>query len=129
MHHKSIVIVDDNPTTVFYNRDLLEELYPNAIINSFENATLFVNDVMKNPHKYGEGTLILLDINMPDLLGYEVLEKLEEELEELLMDVIMVTSSNLKSDVEKSTRFNNIIGYIEKPLTEEKISTILNGGY
>lgn len=129
MHHKSIVIVDDNPTTVFYNRDLLEELYPNSVISSFENATLFVTDVMEKPNKYDEGALILLDINMPDLLGYEVLEKLEEELDELLMDVIMVTSSNLKSDVEKSTRFNNIIGYIEKPLTEEKISTILKGGY
>ena len=64
---------------------------------------------------------------MPEKQGSDVVEELEEDADNLNdLDIILLSSSNLKVDVEKSTRFSNIIGFIEKPLTIEKLMDKLN---
>ena len=52
---------------------------------------------------------------MPEKFGYEVMEELEEEIDNLdELYVLILTSSNLVRDRERSSRFPNVIGYIEK---------------
>lgn len=128
MDYAIIVLVDDNPTTIFYNKDVLGDISPESEIVSYEDADTFINDYLTKYQNAGKRILLLLDINMPHKTGYEVLEELEEEAEKFdSIDIIMLTSSNLKSDYEKATRFSNIIGYIEKPLTIEKYNQTING--
>ncbi len=129
MNFKTIIIVDDNPTTIFYNQDVVADMFPDVEILTFENPEEFLKVVKLNFEKFNEEALLLLDINMPQLQGFELLAHLEEDIETLNLNVIMVTSSTLKSDIEKSTRFTNIIGFIEKPINETKINAVLNGGY
>lgn len=125
-----ILIVDDNETTIFLHQDLAEELFPKAEIHTYTNTDEFLETIQSNSDWQEKATLLLLDINMPDKLGYEVLEEIEEEVDDTEhLSVIMVTSSNLKRDLERSQRFTNIIGYIEKPLTEKKLRQSLGEFY
>jgi CheY-like chemotaxis protein len=126
MEYKTIIIVDDNPTTIFYNADVLSDAFPQATILSFEDPSQFLETYKTRLNQEGQISLLLLDISMPSLLGFDVLCEIDEEYEAVgHLDVIMVTSSHLKADVEKAQRFGNVKGYIEKPLTEAKLNLIL----
>ncbi len=130
MSYNTIFLVDDNPTTTFYNQDVISEYSPNSEVISFENPDEFIETYIKKYADNEEAMLLLLDVNMPQKLGYEVLEELEDKIEDIdNLHVLMVTSSNLRSDLEKSSRYLSVVGYIEKPLTFEKLNKALNGDY
>lgn len=120
-----IILVDDNPTTLFYNEDVIQEIYPNTKIISYEKSEDFLKDFLDLKFENYKGILLLLDLNMPDYLGYEVLEEIDEEIDDLdNLSVVILTSSKLKSDTEKASRFPQIKGYIEKPITKGKLFSI-----
>jgi response regulator of citrate/malate metabolism len=123
-----IILIDDDSTTNFYHKDLLGEIFPNVEIFIFENGSDFLdrlNAEMLNGSNELK-TLVLLDINMPGIWGLDLLNNLEEDFDNLeQIDIIMVSSSTLKSDVEKSSRYRSVLGYLEKPLTIEKIKSTL----
>ena len=126
--YNRIILIDDDRTTNFYHKDLLGEIFPEVKIFVFENGNDFLDQLNSGKlNQYGGlKTLVLLDINMPDIWGLDLLNNLDEDYENIeYMDVIMVSSSKLKSDVEKSSRYNSVLGYLEKPLNVDKISSIL----
>ena len=128
MDFKRIILIDDNETNVFVNTDLIEEALPDMPIITITNPQEFLDKALSSSEWFENETLVFLDLNMPDKFGYEVLEELEEEIEELdNFHVIILTSSNLMRDLERSTRFPNIIGYIEKPLTPKNLEASLSG--
>jgi CheY-like chemotaxis protein len=128
MHFERILLLDDNETTIFVNTDVVEELFPNTPIISFTSSEKFIEEALKTSEWFDTPTLLLLDLNMPVKFGYEVLEELEEEIPDMdEFHVIILTSSNLMRDLERSSRFPNVIGYVEKPLTLKKLNDRLNG--
>ena len=68
-----------------------------------------------NEHHY----LLLLDINMPMMNGWQFLEEIEKMLVKDNIYVFMVTSSIDYNDKEKSKNYNNIINFLEKPITSQ----------
>ncbi|TVR75041.1 MAG: response regulator [Sphaerobacteraceae bacterium] len=68
--------------------------------------------------------LILLDINMPGLSGFEVLQKLKADQRLKRIPVVMLTSSELSSDVARAYELG-ASGYISKPSYMHDIRAIL----
>ncbi len=68
--------------------------------------------------------LILLDINMPGLSGFQVLEKLKADSRLKRIPVVMLTSSELSSDVARAYELG-ASGYISKPSYMHDIRAIL----
>jgi two-component system, chemotaxis family, chemotaxis protein CheY len=71
--------------------------------------------------------LIFLDINMPEMNGFDFLEecmKLPNNIS-LRMKVIFVTSSLNEADVKKANSYPMVIGFQDKPLNAEGISRLL----
>lgn len=68
--------------------------------------------------------LILLDINMPGLSGFDVLTKLKEDQRLKTIPVVMLTSSELSTDVAKAYELG-ASGYISKPSYMHDIRAIL----
>ena len=55
--------------------------------------------------------LIFLDINMPEMNGWEFLSLLQKQTNALEIKVIIVTSSLSKSDRKKSAEFKMVIDF------------------
>lgn len=68
--------------------------------------------------------LLLLDINMPMMDGWEFLEEIEKMDVKDNIYVFMVTSSIDYNDKEKAKKYSNIINFIEKPITSQNFENI-----
>ncbi len=59
--------------------------------------------------------LILMDINMPDMDGYTLTEKIKEKPEHKDIPVIAVTANVMRGDKERALK-SGCDGYIQKPI-------------
>ncbi|MGH1503377.1 MAG: response regulator [Acidimicrobiales bacterium] len=73
-------------------------------------------------------TLILLDINMPLMSGFDFLEAVEREALLSSADacvVVMLTSSSYFGDRERAEQFEVVGDYVEKPLRAPQIRSLI----
>lgn len=109
MTYKSkILLVDDTESNIDILKEILGREYNLSIATSGELALQIVNKV--NPD------LILLDILMPEMDGYEVCRRLKSNEKTANIPVIFVT---IKSDIEDEQRGLDLgaIDYIRKPFS------------
>jgi CheY-like chemotaxis protein len=59
--------------------------------------------------------LILLDVNLPKINGIEVLKRIKEDERMRIIPVVMLTTSNNRTDMEKCFKYS-ANSYIVKPL-------------
>jgi CheY-like chemotaxis protein len=124
---KSVLLVDDDNINNFINERLIKKLamtqHVNIAVNG-EEALDFLKK--KNNSKEPMPELILLDINMPVMDGFEFLkeyEKLNLPDKEKVVITMLTTSTN-PGDVDKFNKAN-VASYINKPLTEPKLIEIM----
>ncbi len=121
---ESILIVDDYEVNIDMLEAILESLEYNVYsAMSAAEATEILNDSDKRPH------LVLLDIMMPDVNGFEFCEMLKENPHTRDIPVIFVSAA--ESDEEREKAFESGgVDFIRKPfdITEIKtrVSTHLN---
>lgn len=114
-----IIIIDDEPGILFLHELMLTESNISNQLYSFYNPIEGLDTVSEN--KY---VLVLLDINMPLMNGWEIRKKLDELKIADQVNVIMATSSIQKSDKEKSQKYNTVKMYLEKPIGLEDCQLI-----
>ena len=126
----SVLLVDDDPTTNFLNRIVLEELrVADQVVEKDNGLTALEyvksNCINDNASRAGCPDLILLDINMPVMDGFGFLEAFQQmpRVRKDNISVVMLTSSSNRKDMERAHQYN-IAGYLDKPLTEEKIKSL-----
>ncbi len=129
-----ILLVDDDSTSNFLTQMILEDLQVTNSIVVKKNGQEALDYINGNCMQGGNGCpeLIFLDINMPIMDGFELLDELQR-LQKLKDDgthttIVLLTTSNNPKDIEKSKSYN-ITYYIEKPLTEESIKNVLAQAY
>ena len=69
--------------------------------------------------------LILLDINMPLMNGIEFLEFFEKSDFHRNSKIAILTSSNREEDKNDTLKYRDVIAYVEKPLSFEKLNEVL----
>lgn len=109
-----ILIVDDEPINVLLLESLLKNKYE---ITSAENGLEAYNKIVESPPD-----LVLLDILMPYMDGFETLEKIKTNKNLQNIIVIMVTAKVEKDDVKKAM----VLGaddYIKKPIDATELYT------
>lgn len=116
----SILVVEDDPVTSFL---ITLKLSQNGLINvqQVENGV----DALMNLQKHCPD-LILLDLNMPIMDGFEFLEEKSRQKICPEAKIIILTSSTLMADRKKAEKFPSVKAFMEKPLDNEKIEQILN---
>ena len=108
-----IMIVDDIPANLKLLEDML--LQVGHEVNSFPLGRLALAAAAENPPD-----LILLDINMPEMNGYEVCERLKSNAELADVPVIFLSALNETQDKVKAFRTGGV-DYISKPFQFEEV--------
>ncbi|PHR97425.1 MAG: response regulator [Leeuwenhoekiella sp.] len=113
-----VLLVEDSETTNFINKLVLNSagiLDINEVLNGLDAY----NYILRNCPD-----VILLDIDMPVMDGWEFLK--EKEMKALCMHakVVMLTSSTHPKDKKMAENHPSIVAYLEKPLTLEKVKEV-----
>ncbi|WP_442846103.1 response regulator [Leeuwenhoekiella sp. H156] len=116
-----ILIIDDDPIYHLMITRILNKLgFPNSkgILDPLEGLE-FLLLTNRLPD------VLFLDINMPGINGWELLDELETSARSFAeMDIYIVTSSIDKYDTDKSSKYK-IAGYLNKPVKSEVFKDLL----
>jgi signal transduction histidine kinase/CheY-like chemotaxis protein len=113
----TILLVEDNEL----NREILHGIVSHSGINvdDAHNGKMAVDMVLANPNKY---ELILMDIQMPIMDGYEASTKLREA--GVQTPIVALSANAMTGDVEK-TLASGMNFHLNKPIEVEKFYEIL----
>ncbi|MGI8908189.1 MAG: hybrid sensor histidine kinase/response regulator [Candidatus Sumerlaeaceae bacterium] len=113
-HLQTVLVVDDTPENLAILSSLLRGNYQTKIaINGANALEIAASEV-------GRPDLILLDITMPDMDGFEVCRRLKED--EATRDIPVIFLSALNETVDKMKAFGvGGIDYITKPFQAEEV--------
>jgi signal transduction histidine kinase len=105
----TILVVDDTPDNLVMMNDLLSDKYKVKIANGGERALQIAMSA-------SPPDLILLDIMMPEIDGYEVCRRLKRDPKTMNIPVIFLTA---RSEVEDETKGLELgaVDYITKPIS------------
>lgn len=130
----SVLLIDDDMATNFISKMLIKKAGITEHIETTLNGREAL-DYLTNSGKYEKSDgifpkpmLILLDINMPVMDGWEFAEafsKLDENQKENIV-IVMLTSSLNPDDKEKASHFSVISGFQNKALTMERLTLIMD---
>jgi response regulator RpfG family c-di-GMP phosphodiesterase len=109
----SIMAVDDNPANLKLLEDMLHE--HGYEVRSFPRGRLALAAVDREPPD-----LILLDISMPEMNGYEVCEHLKSSRRHSGIPVIFLSAQNTIEDKVRGFRSGGV-DYISKPFQFEEV--------
>jgi CheY-like chemotaxis protein len=112
-----LVVIDDDAVVLFLHKVLIKKSkFPPNVIDFLHagEALEFLSH-----HHFSNQLLIFLDINMPECTGWEFLEQVVQLPQADKIFVVMVTSSINESDRKRAARFNQVIGFCEKPLSKQ----------
>ena len=122
----SILLVDDDPTSCFLTQYIIEEMQLTDQVYTLAGGREALDFIrLRGGLPDFCLDLILLDINMPDMDGFEFLEAFENLPNKLKSAVVMLTTSSNRRDVDKA-KIYQVIDYLNKPITEEKLTDIMN---
>jgi CheY-like chemotaxis protein len=121
---KTVMIIDDEEfDQKLYRRTLKHSgLVENVIGFTYAQEAL---DYLHSPDAEPID-LILLDVNMPRMDGFEFLEAATQQLGSKFTQtpVVMLTTSLAPKDQEQASQYQGVKSYFNKPLIEEDVERI-----
>lgn len=118
LKEKTILLVDDDMRNVFALSSLLESYDMNVIVG--KNGKVGIEKL----HNHDEIDLILMDIMMPEMDGYEAMRLIREEEKYEKLPIIALTAKALKGDREKCLAAG-ANEYLSKPVEKDKLISLL----
>lgn len=131
MTKKAIWVIDDDAIYQIIINKIIQRSQMFSSVTSFKNgkeALDALQNIIKNIMNNNEvlPDIILLDINMPIMDGWEFMEKMGLIKSKFNKKVILyiVSSSIAAEDKNKSKTYSDILGYLSKPFTMNDLELI-----
>lgn len=122
-----ILIIDDDDIFVLLNSKVITSIEKNVEIVDFEDGELALNylhEIIDNPDLLPD--IILLDLNMPVMDGWEFLAEYQKILPKIAKKIhlYLLSSSISPYDMEKSQQIPEVTEFVTKPLNKETFNQI-----
>jgi CheY-like chemotaxis protein len=111
----TVLIVDDNPQNVELLSAFLESL-PVRLVTASDGIEALRKVAEENPD------LILLDVMMPHMSGFQVCERLKSDPKTRDIQILMVTALNELGDIERATECGTD-DFVSKPVNKFELHT------
>ena len=119
---KQFLIVDDDILSNFLSKKALEKSLGDVDVRAFIVPELALSylETEFEPKQLQEKTILLLDINMPTLTGWEFIDKFNTLRESIKnkFNIYMLSSSIDPVDIERARLNPLVTNYLEKPLNK-----------
>ena len=116
--HKKVLVVDDDMRNIFALATVLEE-HDLEII-----AANTGNEAVAKLEKHGDIDLVLMDIMMPEMDGYEAMRAIRKQLRFRKLPIIALTAKAMKGDKAKCIEAG-ANDYLAKPVDTDKLLSLM----
>ena len=123
MNDKQIMLIEDNPDDrdltirAFKKHNILNPVTVTVAGNGAEALSMLLGD----DRDQGNPALILLDLNLPKVEGFEVLRRIRADQRTRIVPVLVLTSSKAEEDIRTAYDLG-ANGYIRKPVAFSEFS-------
>lgn len=111
---KKILLIDDDPKIIRLVESRLKA-------NGYDVISAKNGREGLEKAKEDSPDLILLDIMMPEVDGYQVIEKLKEDEDTRSIPVVMLTAKRDLEDIDKSMNVYGAVGFVSKPFSPAEL--------
>ena len=118
LYNKKVLIVDDDVRNIYSLTKALEAFKMN-VITAFDG-----NEAIKMLEEHPDTDIVLLDMMMPNMDGYETAEKIRTKPKMLNLPLIAVTAKAMTGDREKCIKAG-ASDYITKPVDIDQLLSLL----
>ncbi len=117
-----LLYLEDDPIELIKFQSAFNEINPGITIKSFSNGQEGWDFLIKNPNN--APSVIVLDLKMPVMNGFEFLEKIKNNVSFRKIPVIILSTSNHENDILYSFD-HQVAGYFVKPFSTKDYNNII----
>ncbi|WKK74114.1 response regulator [Marivirga salinae] len=120
---KNIFIIDDDELFLIVSKEIIQDEGFAEHIHNFEDGRE-VLEYLKSANREDIPEILFLDINMPMMDGWELMDALQELSIVDKMRIYITSSSINPVDLDKADKNPYIKGFISKPISPDKLKKI-----
>lgn len=117
---KTILVVDDSDVIRAFIKKVFDESYEVVVAHDGKDAI----DVIGTAAAYNNLVCMLLDLNMPNINGFEVLDYLHENNLFVKLPVSIITGDDSKETVDRAFNYP-IVDVLQKPFNERDVKRVI----
>ncbi|MEA1787476.1 response regulator [Arenibacter sp. GZD96] len=128
---KSIFLVDDDEVATFLNKILIKNLGLAVTVHTAGDGAAAIDLLEERNLIQNTGftpCLLILDINMPKMNGWQFLEAFDKRYPNEIktkITIVMITVSEDQRDVIRASNNSLVSDYIQKPLSEDRLQELV----
>jgi CheY-like chemotaxis protein len=122
----NLLVIDDDDINIFIIKKIVEKTGFDINMVSKSNGQQAIDYLQHTIDNHQPlPNLILIDINMPVMNGWEFIEAYQSLGITAPVDLYILSSSVYENDIEKTKSYTSVKGFISKPLSMERLTELI----
>jgi CheY-like chemotaxis protein len=122
----NLLVIDDDDINIFIIKKIVEKTGFDIDMVAKSNGQQAIDYLSETITEHKTlPNLVLIDINMPVMNGWEFVEAYQTLGIEQNVDLYILSSSVYENDIEKTKSYSTVKGFISKPLSIERLSELI----